>query len=514
VPDLVRMQGIVKRFGDVTANDAVDFELAPGEIHALLGENGAGKTTLMNVLYGLSQPDEGVIELNGQPIRPRGPADAIEAGIGMVHQHPLLVGPLTVADNMRLGGVGDGTAKGTLAALARYTEGFPLRSSPDDRVADLPMSERQRLEIVRCLCRGVRVLILDEPTALLTPGEAVTLFAELRRLAEDGHGVVFITHKLSEVVAIADRVTILRRGRNIGTFAAREATPRELAARMVGATLTASRLEAVAETGRARPRGPGYLRLDAATVEDAFGHVLLDAVSLGVRRGEIVCLAGVEGNGQQALAQLLFGLRPPSSGRVLLDAADLPEAREWGSRGILVGRIPEDRRQTGLLLDAPLWRNLTLGPMGYRPGRLLRRGQVLEWTRAVLTDYGVMPPDPLAPAGSLSGGNQQKVVLARELWRGPKAIVALNPTRGLDVNAQLGVHDRLRRLRDQGSAVLVVSTDLDEVTALADRIGVLYRGRLHGPYEAGSVDHGQLGELMAGVAEASESCAPSLVELA
>ncbi len=488
------MQGIVKRFGDVTASDGVDFELAAGEVHALLGENGAGKTTLMNVLYGLSQPDAGVIELDGRRIRPRGPADAIAAGIGMVHQHPLLVAPLTVAENMRLGGVGDGTRRGFEAAIEPVTARFPLRVRPDERVADLPMSQRQRLEIVRCLCRGVRVLVLDEPTALLTPEEAETLFVELRRLVGDGRGVVFITHKLSEVLAVADRVTVLRRGRNAGTFPTEDATPEQLASRMVGAPL--------GERAPTRPRsavGASYLELDACSLVDDFGHVLLDDVRLGVRPGEIVCLAGVEGNGQRPLAELLFGLRLPTAGRVLVEGRELPPAARWRRQGLLVARIPEDRQHTGLLLDAPLWRNLTLGPMGYRVGRILHRRRVLEWARRVLAEYGVVPPDPLAPARALSGGNQQKLVLARELWRGPSAVVAVNPTRGLDVGAQLAVPDRLRRLRDDGAAVLVVSTDLDEVTALADRVGVLYRGRLSGPYAAGAVDHDRLGLLMAGL---------------
>ncbi len=493
MPALVRMQGIVKRFGDVVANDGVAFELRSGEVHALLGENGAGKTTLMNALYGLSLPDAGTIEVAGRPIRPRHPADAIVAGIGMVHQHPLLIDPLTVAENMRLGGVGDGTAVGLRAAVAALAEELPLEVDPGARVADLPMSKRQRLEILRCLARGVRVLILDEPTAVLTPVEAAALFVHIRRLAARGHGVVFISHRLAEVCALADRVTVLRNGRNAGTFPAQRISPAELAERMVGRALSD-------DPPTAATAGPVRLSLDACSVHDRFGRTELDAVSLEVRAGEIVSIAGVEGNGQRPLGELLFGLRQPSAGRVAVEGHTLPGIERWAAADIKVGRIPGDRRGSGLLMDAPLWRNLLLGPMArHPPGRLLATRGILSWARALLEAYRVAPADPLLPAAKLSGGNQQKVVLARELSGDPRLVVAVNPTQGLDVGAQQEVQRRLTELRDRGTAVVVISTDLDEVLRLGDRVGVLYGGRLRGPVSRAQAPRERIGRLMAGL---------------
>jgi general nucleoside transport system ATP-binding protein len=493
MPALARLTGIVKRYDDVVANDGVAFEVHAGEVHALLGENGAGKTTLMNILYGLTRPDAGVIEVDGRAVSPRRPADAIALGVGMVHQHPLLVGRLSVAENMRLGGVGDGTPEGTRVALAPITRALPVDVDPRQRVEELPLSLRQRLEIIRCLARGVRLLILDEPTAVLTPAEVQQLFAELRRLVAGDRGVVFITHKLAEVTAIADRVTVLRAGRNVATVAAGEVDIAELARLMVGRPLPG--LPAFGSHGRGRPR----LELDGCTVSDRFGHRQLDGVSLAVHDGEIVCLAGVEGNGQRPLAELLFGLRRPTAGAVRLHGRPLPLVGEWPRAGIRVARIPEDRRHHGLVLDAPLWRNLLSGPMAPPQPLLLRRRGLLAWAREVLADYGVTPNNPHTVTATLSGGNQQKLVLARELAGRPEVLVAVNPTRGLDVSAQLDIYRRLQQLARGGMAVLLISTDLDEVERLADRVGVLDRGRLHGPFPRDQTSRDRLGRLMAGM---------------
>jgi general nucleoside transport system ATP-binding protein len=484
------------------ANDGVSLEVRPGEVHALLGENGAGKTTLMNILYGLVRADGGTMEFRGRPIAPRRPADAIALGIGMVHQHPLLVDRLSVVENLRLGGVGDGTAAGMRVALARTARSLPVDVDPDQLVEDLPLSLRQRLEIVRCLSRGVQLLILDEPTAVLAPAETEQLFGELRQLVADGRSVVFITHKLGEVAAVADRVTVLRAGRNVGTFAASEVDTAALARLMVGRPLAGLPAWERPSPGEAR------LELKDCSVRDRFGHRELDMVNFVVHAGEIVCLAGVEGNGQRPLAEVLFGLRRPSDGEVLARGRPLPPVGEWRQAGIRVARIPEDRRHYGLMLEAPLWRNLLIGPMAPPQPLLLRRRALLAWARSVLGDYGVTPDDPGAPAAALSGGNQQKLVLARELACRPEVVVAVNPTRGLDVGAQLEVYRRLQELKAAGIAVLLISTDLDEVERLADRVGVLDRGRLHGLFARDAAGRDRLGRLMTGTETSSAAHAP------
>ena len=463
------MNDIVKRYGDLVASDHVDFEVEHGEVHALLGENGAGKTTLMNILYGLVQPDKGEIRIDGEIVRLNGPGSAIEAGVGMVHQHPLLVGRLSVLENLFLGGVGNGTERGLREAIAEVEERFSLDLDPRATVEDLPMSQRQRIEIVRCLSRGVRVLVLDEPTAVLTVDEVGNLFAEMRLLKEAGHSVIFISHKLSEVSRIADRVTVLRKGAKEGTYITAETNNVSLTQAMVG-----------------------------------------EQVNLDVCGGEIVGVAGVEGNGQAPLAALTQGMARPNAGEVLFDDKPLPPISEWRRRGIGIGRIPEDRSHQGLTLDATLWENLQTGPQAPPERRIFNKRKVVENARVALEEFGVSPPDPFLTAGQLSGGNQQKVVFARELQSDPGVVVAVNPTRGLDLRAQKDVHQRLLGLRDRGVAVLIISTDLDEVTALSDRIGVLYSGRLEGPFSADSVDRRQIGLLMAGLSR--DDAPPSVAE--
>jgi len=498
MPALVHMSGIVKVFGDTVANDDVSLEVGVGEIHALLGENGAGKTTLMNILYGLTVPDEGTIEVGGAAVEPRSPADAIAAGVGMVHQHPLVVGPLTVAENFALGGLGDGSPDSMREAISGVTETIALDVDPNAPIETLPMSVRQRVEIVRCLAHGVRVLVLDEPTAVLTPDEVGQLFGEMERLASQGRSVIFITHKLSEVEEIANRVTVLRKGRNVGSFDVATTSPDELAVEMVGREIGAMKVEHVSGSS-------GEVRLELAGVSatDEDGVRLLDDLSLEVTAGEVVAIAGVEGNGQRPLADICFGLRSPDSGTVTHDGVALAKLSSWGRSQVAIGRIPEDRRHEGLLLDAPLWENLRYGPGLSRRGGFIGKRREVARARGVLEEYGVVPPDPNARAAELSGGNQQKVVLARELSSDPDLIIAVNPTRGLDIGAQREVWDRLLRLRDEGKAVLVISTDLDEVLKLGDRIGVLYRGRLSGPRSRGDFGREEIGRMMAGLAGSS-----------
>ncbi|KAA0274404.1 MAG: ABC transporter ATP-binding protein [Acidobacteria bacterium] len=487
------MSGIVKEFANVTACDDVSLEVAGGEVHALLGENGAGKTTLMNILYGLVRPDRGVIEFEGRRIDPRTPGDALTAGIGMVHQHPLVVGPMSVAENLFLGGLGDGTQDGARAAIAPITKTIPLDVDLAARVDSLPMSQRQRIEIVRCLARDVRLLILDEPTAVLTPEEVEQLFIEIERLRGSGRSVIFISHKLSEVMRIADRVTVLRGGRNVGTHEAGAMTAAKLAAAMVGA--------ATGDVTRSDGSKPGRVRLevDACTITGRFGPPELERCTLGVRSGEIIGIAGVEGNGQRPLAELLFGLRRATSGTVRFDGRALPPVGRWQASKVPIARIPEDRRHHGLLLGAPLWQNLMLGPQPPRFGPVLARRAVLDWARTTLEEYGVRPADPTTLAANLSGGNQQKVVIARELGGAPEAVVAVNPTRGLDIRAQQEVQERLLQARGRGAAVLLISTDLDEIFALSDSIAVLYGGRITGPFAAAEIDRDRAGMLMGGV---------------
>lgn len=490
---MVQMRGIVKKFDDLVANNQIDLQVETGEIHALLGENGAGKTTLMNVLYGLLQADEGTIEIEGRLVKFAGPGDAISAGIGMVHQHPLLVERLTVVENLFLGGVGNGTVKGLRQAIEAIEKRYPLNVDPEAVVEDLPMSQRQRVEIIRCLARGIKVLVLDEPTAVLTVDEVDDLFDEMRLIVEAGNSVIFISHKLSEVGHICDRVTVLRGGSKVGTYLTADTDATALAHAMVGEKVVAAHREGIKQVGAPR------LSLRACSVHSKGERPLLDKVDLDIREGEIVGVAGVEGNGQKPMAALAQGMYAPTSGEILLDGDPLPPLSEWRDRSVGIGRIPEDRRREGLTMDATLWENLLTGPQAPEVGRIFSKRKMVEHARGALEEFGVSPPDPFVTAEQLSGGNQQKVVLARELWSNPGVVVAVNPTRGLDLRAQHEIHKRFLNLREQGVAVLMISTDLDEITAISDRIAVLYEGNLKGPFLADLIDRNQIGLLMAGI---------------
>ncbi len=475
----LELRKITKRFGTLVANRAVDFELRRGEIHALLGENGAGKSTLMNVLYGLQQPDEGEILLDGKPVSIGSPRRAIGLGIGMVHQHFMLVPVMTVAENLVLGAEPHrGLLLDYRAAAARVRElsaRFGLAVDPDAKVQDLGVGAQQRVEILRALFRGAKILVLDEPTAVLTAQEAQELFRVLRALAEEGTSIVFISHKLNEVLDVADRVTVLRRGERIDTVPTEGATERSLARLMVGREV----LLRVEKPDHAA--GKPLLRVHGLSARDDRGLPAVRDVSFEVRAGEIVGLAGVDANGQSELVEAIMGLRRPDAGEILVGARDVSAIGPRGTLASGVSHIAEDRHRRGLVLEFNLSENICLRE--YRTRRLSRFGWLVpKRMRAraggLLKEFDVRGGDSRTRAGSLSGGNQQKVVIARELSADPRVIIAAQPTRGLDVGAIEFVHRRLVEERDGGRAVLLVSLELEEIRSLSDRVLVIYEGAI------------------------------------
>jgi ABC-type uncharacterized transport system ATPase subunit len=493
------MRGITKRFPGTLANDRIDFELARREVHALLGENGAGKSTLMNILYGLYRPDEGEILVKGKPMSFSSAKDAIGIGLGMVHQHFMLIPVMTVAENIVLGHepTRDGIILDYEAARRRVRElsrTFGLALDPDQEVAQLTVGQQQRVEILKALYRHADVLILDEPTAVLTPQEAKELFEIIGVLKSEGTSIIFISHKLNEVLEIADRITVLRRGKAVETVLREGATEEGLARMMVGR-------EVLLRVEKA-PAQPTDLAL---RVEDL--HVLDDrrleavrGVSFEVRRGEIVGIAGVDGNGQSELIDALSGLRHPTSGKVWLGDRDVTGSSAGQILDLGLGHIPEDRQRRGLVLDFTLAENLALHDFDKQPNsrfgwlfpkRMVRRAQEL------LRQFDVRGGGAQTRAAALSGGNQQKVVLAREMARDPKVLIAAQPTRGLDVGAIEFVHRRLVEARDRGEAVLLVSLELDEILSLSDRILVLYEGRIAAEHSP-DVTEEELGIAMTG----------------
>jgi len=499
----LRLRGITKRFGALLANDGIDLDLARGEVLALLGENGAGKTTLMSILFGHYVADAGTVEVAGpggalQPLRPGSPQAALAAGIGMVHQHFALADNLSVFDNIVLGSqplwrpaLRRRAARAKLTALA---EASGLTVPLDAMVSGLSVGERQRVEILKALYRDARILILDEPTAVLTPQEAEGLFAVLRRLAGQGLGIVFISHKLAEVLAISRRVVVLRAGRVAAEMATAGVDRAALAEAMVG--------RAVPET-RKRPASPGVavLALDGVTLRGPGGRTLLDGVSLELRGGEVLGIAGVSGNGQAALAELVSGVARPDSGRVTLFDRPAPVGSPAAMVAAGVGRIPEDRHRDGVVGDMAVWETLALEDYRGRQAQrwaLMRRAALRDRARRLIGAYDVRGPGPEARTRLLSGGNIQKLILGRVLERSPGLVLACQPTRGLDVGAVAEIHGRLLAARDRGAGVLLVSEDLDELFALSDRIAVIYRGRLTEPWPAGRLTIRALGLMMAG----------------
>jgi simple sugar transport system ATP-binding protein len=494
----LELRGITKRFGPVVANDGIDFDLRPGEVHALLGENGAGKSTLMSILYGLYSPTEGEIRVNGEPVQVDSPSKAIELGIGMVHQHFMLVPVMTVTENIVLG------EEPTRGALLDIREGsrrvkelsdrYGLAVDPDAEIEDVSVGMQQRVEILKTLYRDARILILDEPTAVLTAQETAELFEVLRALKADGVSIVFISHKLNEVLAISDRVTVLRRGKKIDTVPTEGATEESLARLMVGRDVL---LRVEKEPAK---RGDPVLEVEDLWVRDQRDLEAVRGASLEVRGGEVVAIAGVDGNGQLELVQAIAGVRHPESGRILLSGEDVTGCSVRQTTDAGLAHIPEDRQLCGLVLDFTLAENLALRE--YREKPLSNRGllsisHMNERARELLKEYDVRGGDPSTLASSLSGGNQQKVAVAREIASNPKLLIAHQPTRGLDVGAIEFVHKRLLEERDKGRGILLVSLEFEEIRALADRILVIYEGEIVGEFPP-DVSEEDLGVAMTG----------------
>ena len=496
---LLELRGITKRFPGVLANDNINFDLRHGEVHALLGENGAGKSTLMNILYGLYTPDEGEILLNGKPIDLGSTKAAIEHGIGMVHQHFMLIPVMTVAENIvlaiepRHGGVlldYDAARK----RVRELSERYGLAVNPDARIDRISVGQQQRVEILKALYRGAEILILDEPTAVLTPQEARELFEILESLKSQGKSIIFITHKLNEVLEVADRITTLRRGKAVDTVSAEGATEEGLARMMVGREVLLR-----VDKPPATPGEP-LLSVENVSVVDDRGLEVVRDVSLEVRAGEILGLAGVDANGQSELIDAIAGLRSPASGRIVVDGHDVTHANARQSLDAGIGHIPEDRHRRGLVLPFSLTENLALHDYRRQPNSrrgFLRLGKMLERARRLLREFDVRGGTPTTPASALSGGNQQKVVLAREIDGNPKVLIAAQPTRGLDVGAIEFVHRRLVEQRDNGRAVFLVSLELEEVLSLSDRILVIYEGRIVGEFPPSATEE-ELGLAMTG----------------
>jgi simple sugar transport system ATP-binding protein len=489
----VEFRGIVKRFGAAVANDGVSLAIPAGTIHAVIGENGAGKTTLVSLLAGLLRPDEGEILLAGRPVRLASPADAIAAGIGMVHQHFMLAEALTVLENLMLGAEGGWRLAAGRAAmrarLARLASAHGLALDPDARIGDLPVGLRQRAEILKALTGGARILILDEPTAVLTPQEADELFRIVRHLREAGTTILLVTHKLREALGVADAITVLRAGRIVATLPAGGASEEQLADLMVGGRI------AVPQCGPSRATGPDVLRIEGLRVADARGIERVRGLDLAVRAGEILGIAGVAGNGQGELLASIAGVAPVKAGRILIVGHDVTRATPRRRRALGLALIPEDRLSQGLVAEFSAAETLRLGEEG---GRLPGAVALAATAAPTLAAWDVRPPQPDRTVARFSSGNQQKLLCAREIGRGTALIVAGQPTRGVDVGAAAFIHRRLLEARERGAAILLVSADLDELRRLADRLVVLVGGRIAGELDAREADDRRLGLLMGG----------------
>jgi general nucleoside transport system ATP-binding protein len=504
-PPALRLSGIDKRFGAVHANRSVDLSVAKGSIHGIVGENGAGKSTLMSIVYGYYQADSGTIEVDGKRVTIASPQDAIAAGIGMVHQHFMLVENFTVLENVLLGAEGGALlAKGEASAraeLARLARDYGLDVDLDAKIENLHVGAQQRVEILKALYRGARILILDEPTAVLTPQEADKLFELLALWRRQGSTVLLITHKLREIMAITDRVTVMRQGAIVATRETKDTNQAELAELMVGRRVTTR-----VPKGIAAP-GAEILRVEHLSCMDERGAARLQDISFSVRAGEIVGIAGVSGNGQTEILETLAGLRPIASGRVLykgepLPPPGLPERAKF-ARAMAIAHVPEDRHRMGLVVSFDAYESAILG---YHDDDALRRGPLLSESRSVdrcrdlMGQFDVRPADPRLRSGQFSGGNQQKIVLGREIDRDPDLLLVGQPTRGVDIGAIEFIHKRLVELRDRGKAILLVSCELDEILALADRILVVCGGKIIGESDGATADEKRIGLMMAGIA--------------
>ncbi|NLW98846.1 MAG: ABC transporter ATP-binding protein [Actinomycetales bacterium] len=506
---VVELEGITKRFPGVVANKDIEFRVRRGTVHAIVGENGAGKSTLMKILYGVQRPDEGTITIAGEQVDLHSPADAIEHGIGMVFQHFMLADNLTVLENVVLGaekhyGIGD-EARARISEISRE---YGLDIDPDALVADLGVGARQRVEILKVLYRGSKIIILDEPTAVLVPQEVDELFDNLRELKQEGLTVLFISHKLDEVLRVADEITVIRQGTTVATVDPKNITARQCAELMIGSELPTPQTEESTVTDKE------ILRVENLVLRGE-SRSILDGVSFTIHAGEVLGIAGVEGNGQAELVEVIMGMREQDEGQIYLDGT---EVSTWDTRRLReagIGFIPEDRHRHGLLLEAPLWENRILGHQTQKPNvtsaGLIDAKAARADTERIIAEYDVRTPGVDVTAGSLSGGNQQKLIVGREMSHHPRILVAAHPTRGVDVGAQAGIWDLMRAARREGMGVLLISADLEELIGLSDTIRVILRGRLSDTFDPEKVTAEDLGAAMTG---ADEQASPPPTDVA